>query len=147
MKWCLRPRDRRDLFHEVARVLSVGGRFVCTSHNPEVRLESVDGTWHEMGSFPRSEGGEVSLALRGRYDEATRTVVGEQRLTVTEATGGTATVTLDLRFGLAPLDEIAARAREEGLQLRSVFGDYERGSYDPTSSPVIVAVFEKPRPS
>jgi predicted RNA methylase len=123
-----------------AGVLSASGRFVCTSHNPAVRLRSVDGTWRDVGTFARADGGSLTVSLQGRYDEASQNVVGKQRLVVTDALGETSEIELDLRFHLVSLPELTALAERAGLRLVEVLGDYAGGGYDPGASPAIVAV-------
>ncbi len=47
---------QRRVFQEAARVLPVGGCFVCTSHNPGFRSTTIDGEWHEIGRFSGAKG-------------------------------------------------------------------------------------------
>jgi SAM-dependent methyltransferase len=135
------PGAQLAALRAVAGVLADSGRFVCTSHNPAVRLRSADGAWHEHGEFPRSGGGVLRLALRARPDERSGLVVGEQRIEVTEPSGATRVLRLDLRFSLVSLERLTELAGRAGLCLLSVQGDYDGGDYDSASSPAIIAVF------
>ncbi|MFP5286504.1 MAG: class I SAM-dependent methyltransferase, partial [Thermoanaerobaculia bacterium] len=135
--------DQLDLLRAVSSVLEASGKFVCTSHNPAVRLRSVDDTWREIGVFTRPDGGVLRLSLRTRYDEAARNVIGQQRVAVTDPSGTTSVMNVDLRFSLVSLEQMEELAGRAGLRIVSLHGDYSGGSYDPESSPAIIAVFEK----
>jgi ubiquinone/menaquinone biosynthesis C-methylase UbiE len=135
--------DQLNLLHAVAGVLEASGKFVCTSHNPAVRLRTVDDTWREISVFRRPDGGVLRLSLRTRYDEAARNVIGQQRVAVTDPSGTTSVIDIDLRFSLVSLEQMEALAGQAGLRIVSVDGDYSGGSYDPASSPAIIAVFGK----
>lgn len=127
---------------EAAGVLSPSGRFLCTSHNPAVRLRSVDDTWHDVGTFSRAGGGTLTVSLRCRSEEASGNVVGQQRLLFTVSSGETSEMTLDLVFRLVSLPELTALVDRAELRIVEILGDYAGGRYDPASSPVIIAVLE-----
>lgn len=135
--------DQLNLLCSVSSVLEASGKFICTSHNPAMRLRSVDDTWREIGVFTRPSGGVLRLSLRTRYDEAARNVIGRQRVAVTDPSGTTSVIDVDLRFSLVSLEQMEALARLAGLRIVSLHGDYSGGGYDPESSPAIIAVFEK----
>ena len=138
------PQDQLAMFRAVADCLKPGGRFVCTSHNPVVRLRSVDDTWHEVGQFIRSGGGTILVALRTRFDGETLNVVGQQRLVVTDASGSTSVLTTELRFALPSLADVTTLAHAVGLHVVSVLGDYGGRPFDDTSSPALIVLLEKP---
>jgi 16S rRNA G966 N2-methylase RsmD len=135
--------DQLNLLRAVSGALEASGKFICTSHNPAVRLRSVDDTWREIGVFTRPDGGVLRLSLRTRYDEATRNVIGQQRIAETDPSGTTSVMDVGLRFSLVSLEQMEAFAGQAGLRIVSLYGDYSGGGYDPESSPAIIAVFEK----
>ena len=138
----LTAADRKACLAEVARVLAPGGRFVCTSHNPEVRTQTIDGSWHEVGAFGRADGGRLVVRLVGWRDGDL--VRGEQVIERRNANDLVVeTRRLDLVFSLVTLDEIERLAAAAGLALIDVIGDYEGASYDPLASPAMIATFER----
>jgi len=138
----LTPADRNACLAEVARVLAPAGRFVCTSHNPGVRLQTIDGSWHEVGAFGRADGGRLVVRLVGWCDGDL--VRGEQVIEHRDASDRVVeTRRLDLVFSLVTLDEIERYAAAAGLVLVGVLGDYEGATYDPQASPAIIATFER----
>jgi ubiquinone/menaquinone biosynthesis C-methylase UbiE len=135
--------DQLAALREVAGVLPVSGRFVCTSHNPVARLRSVDGTWHDIGTFSRPDGGTLRISLRTHYDEAARNVVGQQRILTITVSGEQEEFFLSLRFSLISLPELTALAEQCGLHVVGLQGDYAGGPFDEASSPAIIVIFEK----
>lgn len=140
----LASREQRSvLFRSVAELLATNGEFLCTTHNPEVRLRSVDGTWRQVGEYARDDGSTLRVALRCTWDEVTRNVVGEQRITIEDGSQGRAEISLDLRFSLPTLEELRDLASAADLRVVSILGDYSGSAYEPTSSPAIIAVLRR----
>lgn len=135
--------DQLGALRAVADVLEPSGRFVCTTHNPAVRLRTVDGSWHPVGTFARPGGGSLSVSLRCTYDPSSGVVVGQQRLSMISPLGPPSDLLLDLRFRLVSLDELLGLAELAGLHLSKLHGDYSGGAYDASTSPALIAVFEK----
>lgn len=135
------PNDRAILFAEVSRVLEDGGVFVCTTHNPVVRVRSLDGAWHTAGAFRDDDGRVVEVSVRGTHDGGV--VTGEQRVIVRNACGSAVRDhLLPLRFALPSLEEIQAHAARSGLRLISVHGSYDGAPYK-ANSPAIIASCQK----
>ena len=135
--------DQARALRAAADLLSPSGRFVCTTHNPAVRLRSVDGSWQRVGTFPRRDGGSLTVHILGTYDASSGVVQGQQRISTTDASGASSDLVLDLRFRLVSLDELLALAGRAGLRLAARYGDYDGAAYDAASSPVLIAVFER----
>lgn len=136
---------QRGVMAEVARVLAPGCRFVCTSHNPAVRRETIDGRWHEMGRFENSAGHTLVLQLRTDYSDRPEVVVGRQKVEIF-GRGGRLLETreVDLEFSLVAPDEIISQASKVGLRVVELMGDYGGAAFDPSSSPAFIAVLERP---
>ena len=124
--------EREALFHEVAACLSRGGEFICTAHNPSVRARTLNGEWQTFGDA-------VEVRLRGTVENGIAT--GEQHVIVK---GTRREHRLPIRFSLPPLDEITAMGEAAGLRVASVFGAYDRASYDAATSPAMIVVFRAP---
>ena len=64
------------------------GRFICTLHNPAVRLKDVNGKKKLLGRFPLPPGDDtLFLWSQEKYDRETRIVSGRQFYEVFDATG------------------------------------------------------------
>ena len=59
-------RERREVLEEVRRVLLPRGRFVCTLHNPRVRLRTVDGSWRSHLACESIPSRVITLVGRSR---------------------------------------------------------------------------------
>jgi SAM-dependent methyltransferase len=129
---------------EVARVLQVGGRFVCTSHNPAARGPTIDGQWHEFGTFENRAGGSLVVSLRTSYGERPDVVEGLQRIEIfDERKQPVERREIPLTFSLVPAATIVDMASGVDLQPVELMGDYDGASFDEASSPCLIAVFEK----
>ena len=136
--------NQKRVFEEVARILAVGGRFVCTSHNPAVRSETIDGEWHEIGRFPLSSGHELVVRLCTSFGDRPGEVEGTQMVEIFDQNGAEVDRReLDLTFSLRSPREIARLAAGAGPRPRRWYGDYQRSEFDEGSSPIIIAEFEK----
>lgn len=133
--------QRQALFTAVAQTLARRGTFICTAHNPSVRSASLNGEWQVLGPFPHRDG-SVEVRVRGTVSGQFSVVTGEQQVTVRDHDGSTLRDhVLPLRFSLPPLDEILELAANAGLRVTSVFGNYDRSPYDPSTSRAIIACF------
>lgn len=142
--------EQRQTLAAAARRLALGGRFVCTLHNPRARLQTLDGAWHEVGRFPapasglscgRPDGGSLVVRVRGRFDPASRLVTGTQQVEVHDRDGSLcARRSVPLRFSLLEAGPFTELAHAAGLQLLELLGDYQGSPYDPEQSPAIVAI-------
>jgi hypothetical protein len=138
------PQQR--LFEEAARVLPLGGRFVCTSHNPAARSSSIDGDWHEIGEFRDSAGRRLVLRLRTSLSDRPGVVEGTQSIEIFDAGGlRTESRRIDLVFSLVSHADIVDLAAAAGFRPRAAFGDYAGADFDENTSPSLIIDFEKTR--
>jgi SAM-dependent methyltransferase len=133
--------SQRRLLQAVRRVLTPGGRFVCTLHNPAARRTALDGVWREVRRVPApgAGGGEVVVSIRASLDPATHTVAGTQRLDRIDAAGRRIERrSLPLRFSLVPPERFRELARAAGFAVETLHGDYRRSPYREEASPVMI---------
>lgn len=136
--------SQRRLFLEAARLLPVGGRFICTSHNPRERMATIDGRWRELGRFRDGSGREVALHLKASMSDRPGVAEGVQRIEIREPEGGLLeSRRFGLQFSLVSSDTLAGLAAPAGLRLVDLLGDYGGGPYEEGSSPCLIAVLEK----
>jgi SAM-dependent methyltransferase len=129
---------RRELLQEVSRVLRPEGLFVCTLHNPSLRLETVDGTWHVMSESPRSAAGAFRVSIRAEWVPERTLVRGQQRIELVDPGSSEPS-----EFSLPSVAEVVDMASAAELELVTSFGDYSGEPFKPRDSRFLIAVFAK----
>ena len=129
---------------ETARVLRPGGTFICTAHNSVVRAAAADGRWHELGRYHGRQDQTVALHLKTALSDRPGVVVGEQRVEVLDAHGrDVERRSVALEFSLVSPAVLVEMARSVGLAAARMLGDWDGAPFDETSSPTLIAIFEK----
>jgi SAM-dependent methyltransferase len=136
---------QRRCLAEVARVLVPGGRFICTSHNPRIREKTIDGEWHDFGSFSNDAGRTLALRLRTDYSPDRPNVIeGVQEIQIRDRDGrAIETRAVALEFSLVAPQKTLDMAASLGLRPSNLYGDYSGGGFDEDTSPSFIAVLEK----
>jgi SAM-dependent methyltransferase len=142
----LTESDQRQALTGIYEHLAEGGRFICTLHNPPVRLRRVDGQLvlrrkHEL------DNNKGTLLLWGleKFDQAARIVRGLQFFEEYDASGVMQRRTLlEIQFCLPKRDEFKALARSAGFRIAALYGDYAYSEFQKDASPFMVWVLEKP---
>ena len=132
--------DRAAALREVCRVLTPAGRAVLTLHDPAQRRKTLDGQLRRLGPFPAGDC-RLEVLVSGRLvtadlaeSEQTYRVIGVGDEVLEEHR-------LVLRFVLPDAESLVGMAAEAGLDVETLFGDYDESPYTPGSSPFILAVF------
>ena len=133
---------QRQTLQRIREHVSSGGRFICTLHNPPVRLRQVDGQMYLRGAFPLPDNtGRLFLWSLERLDENAQMVRGHQFYELYDAGGALTTkLVLDIGFYLHYRDAFEALAVEAGFEVEALYGDYARAPFEESSSPVMIWV-------
>lgn len=121
------------------------GRLICTLHNPEVRLKTIDKQVHLRGKYalPNSQGTLV-LSTWESYDAGTRLVTGAQCYELYDRDGVMQSKRfVELRFYLHSKETFESLAQSQGYRVVALYGDYERAAFQPEKSPFLVWVLCK----
>lgn len=128
---------QRQALAAVRRCLRPGGRFLVTLHNPAVRRRQVDGVLRLVGSFATEDGG--TLVVSG-FEQGGRPLV--ERLQIFESYAPDGTLRrkslLPMRFELIEREGFEAMAADAGFEVQQLYGSYQRGDFDPATSPVLI---------
>ena len=132
--------DRQHALRELCEALLDGALLLVTLHNPPIRLRSIDGQWHEHGTYPRLDGrGSVTLSSRLEVDSEDGSIVGVQRVEELSDRGETVEVReIPLRFALPSRTEIEAELEEIGLVVEGLYGDYDASGFEGSESPHMI---------
>ncbi len=125
--------------------LSDSGKFICTLHNPAVRLKTCDRTKREIGIYPMNdEGGTLQLFSREEYLEEERIVEGNQYYEFYDKTGKLlSSLNMDIRFYVHNKKSFEFLAESSGFKIKSLFGGYSREEFVETESPVMIWILGK----
>lgn len=148
--------DLRRALAGIFAHLKTGGRFICTLHNPRVRLKTVDDQLHLVGAFPSADlpaqvdGGRLLVWIFQRRATGSPLVEGWQLFEEYDGRGVMRSKRLlEIRFRLIERDEFEALAREAGFRVAQLYGNYHTGGaapndFNPESSPFMIWVLERP---
>jgi len=140
----LTTEDQRLTLQRVRDHLSPRGRFICTFHNPPVRLAAADGRLRLVSSNRLPDGGSLAVFIAERLDADTGVVSGVQVYEDYAPDGVLrAKRLIELHFTLPALAQIEPLAREAGLAIASVLGDYAGAPYVPATSPFMLVTMER----
>lgn len=133
---------QRAALARVEACLEPGGRLICTLHNPQPRRRQVDGVLRVIGQFPTRDGGR--LVVSGFEQGGDPVVHRLQFFEFFDSQGHLLSKRLlPMEFTLIDHDAFETMARDAGFRVAQLYGDYDRGSFDSESSPVMIWVLEK----
>jgi SAM-dependent methyltransferase len=130
----------------IYNILSQDGRFICTLHNPPIRLKSVKGQLKQIGEFPLpNDEGTLSLSTLENYDAANSCVTGKQVYEIYDLNGEILSKSsIDIQFCLHEKDSFEELVKTAGFNVVALYGDYSHSPFDPYKSPFMIWVLKKP---
>ncbi|MGD2109803.1 MAG: class I SAM-dependent methyltransferase [Phycisphaerae bacterium] len=138
--------EQMAALRSVRDAIKPGGAFICTLHNPTVRLKTIGEGMVTYGRHPSPSGdGELVLKADLTHDPATGLVRGTQIMEECEKRHPPRVlVSLPVRFALIEQDNFEKMAEESGFTPENLYGDYQNGSFDPTASANMIWVLRRP---
>jgi len=121
------------------------GRLICTLHNPEVRLKTIDGQVHLRGKYALPDNqGTLLLWTQESYDAGTRLVTGAQFYELYDRDGVMQSKRfVELRFYLHSKETFESLAQSQGYRVAALYGNYERAAFQPEKSPFLIWILSK----
>ncbi len=133
--------EARQALQAIRDHLSPTGRFICTLHNPPVRLKSVTGQKRKLGDYPLPDGRLLTLSALEHYEVAAGCISETQLYEIRDYGGGVvAAMTVDLRFRLHSFNEFHSLVEAAGFIPVHLYGDYSYALFEPDSSPFMIWV-------
>lgn len=137
------PDSQRAALDSIRGLLSPGGRFICTLHNPTISLQ-------EMTKGPRIvarsdfEGDELILKMDVVYDGESGVVEGTQTLLRQNASHKEVwRRILSLRYVLIEEKTFRRLAKDAEFVVEHLYGDYDRSPFESSSSPLMIWVLRQ----
>jgi SAM-dependent methyltransferase len=122
------------------------GRFICTLHNPTVRLQkNVDGNLHLLFEHPLKES-EGRLFVRGlfNYEPLSKRMKGFEFIEIYDPSGVMISKRLlEIEYILHPQAEFEKMVQTSGFRIAAIYGGYDYSEFDPRTSPNMIYVLEK----
>jgi SAM-dependent methyltransferase len=138
------PTAQLRALGEVHRVLSQHGTFICTVHNPVVRVRSLDGMERLLGRFPMAGDQGFELWATGSLDPSTGLAQSKQESLMFDKSGRLVDHhQQDVRFALITEARFRDLCGVCGFDVVQVVGDYDGSPYDPDTSPFLIFTMRK----
>ena len=137
-------QDQQKVLRGIRQLLVENGRFICTLHNPSVRLRSVNWKLQQLGEYPLlDDRGTLFLSAIQHYDEDNHIVNGTQFYEIYRPDGFMSSKSfLDINFYLHEKDVFQELVESEGFRVIKLYGDYSYGTFDKDKSPFMIWILE-----
>lgn len=141
----LSPDDQGKALAAIHAHLSEGGRFICTLHNPHIRLRSVDGRLRLLNRHSSDDRRRTLLLwVLENYDEASHIVNGLQLFEEYDGKGVMRSKRLlETQFSLLESAEFEKLAKAAGFKVVALYGDYSRSEFREAKSPFQIWVLSR----
>ncbi len=138
----LSPADQHKTLKSIRQHLSPEGRFICTLHNPTIRIKRINGKKKLVGEFLLDkEQGVLRLWISEQYDHDKRMVHGTQFYNICDNKGILKSKSeLKTRFILHTRMEFEELIKSEGFNIAAFYGDYSYSSFIEQLSPFMIWV-------
>jgi SAM-dependent methyltransferase len=137
--------QQRRTMRRIYEHLSDGGRFICTLHNPSVRLKNVDGSKKLLGRFPiEEENGVLFLWSLENFSGEDKIVSGYQFYEIYDENGRLLSKSfLDIKFYVHDRESFESLSVDSGFQVESLYGSYSWEGFNEDTSPVMIWILLK----
>jgi predicted RNA methylase len=134
--------DERRVLARVHDHMADDGRFICTLHNPAVRLRSVSNVYEQWSKGQLADG--TTVLLWGTQDHENDIVTVEEFFEVYDRQNlMQARHRFELTFRLLDRAQFEAMATAAGFEVEALYGDYQRAPFEEESSPYMIWVLRK----
>ena len=136
--------EQRKALKGIWNCLTETGRFICTLHNPPIRLKSVNGQLILRGKYSLPNDGTLFLWSVEKCDRQNSLVKGTQFWEVYDQNGVMKRKSfLDVQFYLHQQEEFQKLAQSQGFHLVNLYGDYSYAEFHRETSPFMIWVLGK----
>ncbi|NET05738.1 MAG: class I SAM-dependent methyltransferase [Symploca sp. SIO2B6] len=138
--------EQHQALKAVWNCLTATGRFICTLHNPPIRLKSVNGQLILRGKHDLDDGESLFLWSVEKYEPENCLVKGIQFWEIYDQNRVMHRKSfVDIQFYLHQQEEFQRLIQSQGFQVISLYGDYSYGEFQKETSPFMIWILEKDR--
>ncbi|MEM9164279.1 MAG: hypothetical protein AAGC54_14565 [Cyanobacteria bacterium P01_F01_bin.4] len=136
----LSPAKQHSALTRIRSHLSPNGRFICTLHNPHVRLSTVDGKLRLWNRYPLKAGsGTLLFWGMETYDPGSEIVNGLEFFESYDSKGGLQSKRMiETRFRLISKSEFESLATSAGFDCLALYGNYDYSEFRAGASPYMI---------
>lgn len=141
----LSPEAQQQALVRIHQHLSPEGQFICSLHNPQVRLRTVDGRLklRNRHALPNAQG-SLMLWTMETYDPELKQVHGLQFIETYNLQGILQSKRfMDIKFSILEKETFETLIQDTGFKILALYGDYTYGEFQPKVSPFMVWVLGK----
>lgn len=128
------PGKRRLALRRIYHHLTSDGIFFCTLYNPGYRIRQADGNLRYLGKYELEKNKTLVVTYYNIFSPEQGIISGTQFYEIYQDNKLAEKRCLDIRFAVITKEEICKMAREEGFELKAVYGDYTPYHYDENST-------------
>lgn len=138
------PIDQMAALKRIQAHLTSEGKFICTLHNPAIRLRQVDGQLRLWGSNPLPDGsGKLVLWGAEKYQPEPGIVTGLQLFETYDHQGLLKTRRMaEIRFALLEGEAFEVLANQAGFSVTALYGDYGYTDFSAAFSPFMIYILK-----
>lgn len=132
-------RNHKKTIEGVYNHLTETGVFICTLHNPKIRLKTIDGTLRQMGKYQISNDRTLIMQYIFNYSDKSQIVSGLQFYEIYDDSNNLIGKRyLDVNFYLFQKKEFEELIESVGFRIIDLYGDYYYSRFDEETSPYMI---------
>ena len=141
----LTPNEQRQALARIHQHLSSDGCFICSLHNPKVRLKTVDGRLKLRAHPPLPDGsGSLMLWTMETYDPDDKIVHGLQFIETYDQQGILQSKRfMEIHFSILEKEAFETMLNDAGFKTLALYGDYAYGDFQFMTSPFMIWILAR----
>jgi SAM-dependent methyltransferase len=138
-------KDQYKVLQNVYKHLAPKGMFICTLHNPQVRLRRVDGQLRLWGVHPlKNKQGMLHMLGAENYEPGFCLVHGVEYFEEYDDYGVMKSKkVLDTKFCLIGKEKFEKYIKKIGFKVKALYGNYSYGKFQEQISPYMIFLLTK----
>ena len=141
----LSPADQHKTLASIYQHLTINGRFVCTLHNPQIRLKQANGQLRLVKECPLGKDqGSLLLKISEEYNPSAHIVNGLQIFEIHDENRMIKSkIELNIQFYMHTKHEFENLVKSAGFKVVDLYGDYDYAEFVEPTSPFMIWILGK----
>jgi ubiquinone/menaquinone biosynthesis C-methylase UbiE len=139
----LSEEKQKQALNRISQHLDNKGKFICTLHNPDIRIKSADGILKLLGKFP-IEKENLLVYYLNKYNSSKKIITGFQLYEIYDSNNNLKEKRiLEINFKIIDKNAFEKMIEETGFRILKIYGDYNYSEFDDENSSYIIFVLQK----